>query len=103
MQYKLFTALPDFLTKLAKELLLDTNLSEETGRLSWPRVIKYAYENEWGEKIMSPLPPKNETKYHIHVYNIEAWEYLCKTGWAYDERHTGRKFLIVDNRKAPGA
>ncbi len=103
MFYKLFNALPNFLSSKAKELLLETDLSEETGRLSWPRVIKYQFANEWGEKIMSALPPKNETSYNIQVYNIEAWEYLCKTGWAYDERHTGRKFQLVDNRKAPGA
>ena len=103
MFYKLFPALPDFLSSTAKELLTETDLSEETGRLSWPRVMKYQYNNQWGEKIMTPLPPKNEENYCVHVLNIEAWEYLCKTGWAYDQRHTGRVFSVVDNRKAPGA
>ncbi len=102
MFYKLFPALPDFLSSTAKELLTETDLSEETGRLSWPRVVKYEYKNDWGEKIMSPIPPKNEDSYIVVVLHIEAWEYLCKTGWSYDKRHTGRVFSVTDNRKAPG-
>ncbi len=101
--YKLFPALPGHLTDLAKKLLFETDLNEANARLSWPRVMKYVYENEWGETMSSPLPPANEVKYAIHVLHIEAWEYLCKTGWAYDEKHTGRRFEVVDNRKAPGS
>lgn len=102
-QYKLFPALPSHLTDLAKKLLFETDLNESNGRISWPRVIMYEFKNEWGENIKNPLPPANETTYNILVANIEAWEYLCKTGWAYDTKHTGRSIVFVDNRKAPGA
>lgn len=101
-QYKLFPALPDHLTDLAKKLLFETDLNEANGRISWPRVMMYEHDNEWGEKIKAPLPPANEVTYNIRVANIEAWEYLCKTGWAYDSKHTGRTYSVIDNRKAPG-
>jgi len=81
MQYKLFTALPNFLTDTAKSLLFETDLSEETGRLSWPRIVMYEFKNEWGEIVRSQLPPKNEDRYYYRVLNLEAYEYLCKTGW----------------------
>jgi len=97
--YKLFPALPDFLSDLAKKLLFETDLSESTGRISWPRVMMYEFDNEFSERIKTPIPPANETSYIIQVMNIEAYEYLCKTGWAYDKRHTGRIYAVVDNRK----
>ena len=103
MRYELFKALPEFLSSNAKELLLESNLDEATGRLSWPRIVLYEYTNEWHERLRSPLPPKTETNYLIHVLNAEAYEYLCKVGWVYDSRHTGRLYSVVDNRVAPGA
>lgn len=103
MLYKLFPALPDFLSSTAKKVLLETDLNESTGKLSWPRVLMYEYNNEWGEKIKTAIPPENENSYYVLITNIEAYEYLCKTGWAYDKRHTGRNYQVVDNRLAPGA
>ncbi len=104
-QHKIFTALPEFLSNHAKELLFASDIDESTGRISWPRVVVYEYINEWKEKLKSPIPPppKEGSSYLLHILNIEAWEYLCKTGWAYDSRHTGRTYQVIDNRKAPGA
>lgn len=103
MRYELFKALPEFLSSTAKELLLETDLDEATGKLTWPRIVLYEFINEWQERLRHSNPPKTDVNYLIHVLNAEAWEYLCKTGWAYDERHTGRRYKVVDNRKAPGA
>lgn len=103
MRYELFKALPGFLSSTAKEKLLESELDEGTGRLSWPRVVLYEYPNEWNERVKSPIPPKKETNYLIHVLHLEAYEYLCRTGWVYDPRHTGRVYKVVDNRVAPGA
>lgn len=103
MRYELFKALPEFLSSTAKELLLESALDEATGKLSWPRIVLYEFTNEWNERMRSPFPPKLEVSYIIHVLNAESYEYLCKAGWIYDSRHTGRIFSTVDNRKAPGA
>lgn len=103
MRYELFKALPGFLSSTAKELLLASDLDEATGKLTWPRVVLYEYPNEWNERVKAPFPPKAETNYFIHVLHLEAYEYLCRTGWIYDPRHTGREYRVVDNRVAPGA
>lgn len=103
MDFKIFNALPSFLSSDAAKVLLLSQLSESDGRLSWPRVVMYEYANEWGERIKTALPPKNEIDYFVIVLNQEAYDYLNKTGWMYDERHTGAKYKVVDNRKAPGA
>ena len=103
MFHKIFTALPDFISKNAKDLLFDSQINEQTGLISWPRVMKYEYYNEFKETVSSPNPPKTKDAYHIRVFNIEAYEYLTKTGWIHDPKHTGRPITsFVDNRRAPG-
>ncbi len=108
MHHKIFTALPDFLSNTAKEVLFESVINEHTGLVSWPRVVQYEHDNGFGEIVRSHNPPTirtqdNETRYYIRVYNLEAHEYLCKTGWMYDPKHTGVKTVIIDNRRAPGA
>lgn len=100
MLYKIFTALPDFLSKEAKELLFDSQINDQTALISWPRIIKYEYYNAFKEKILSPNPPKTEVKYAMKIFNPEAFAYLTSSGWIYDPKHTGRLVKpIIDNRK----
>jgi len=104
MHHKIFTALPDFVSKLAKDLLFESQLNEQTGLIAWPRVMKYEYYTEFNEKISTPNPPLTEDKYNVRIFNIEAYEYLTKTGWVHDPKHTGRPISeVIDNRAAPGA
>ncbi len=104
MQHKIFTALPDFLSKTAKDMLFDSRIDDKTGLISWSKVVQYEYYNEFKEKLSSYNPPKSETKYNIRIFNLEAYEYLIKTGWIYDPKHTGKQLVpMVDNRTAPGA
>lgn len=103
MQHKIFTALPEFLAKDAKTRLMESEINESTGLVSWPRVMLYEYKDQWGVILRTHNPPKNETSYNISILNLEAYEYLCKTGWVYDPQHTGGNPMFVDNRRAPGA
>lgn len=103
MIHKIFTALPDFISKNAKEILFDSYINEQSGLISWPRVMKYEYFTEFEEKVSSPTPPQTEDKYYVRIFNIEAYDYLTKTGWVHDPKHTGRPITaVIDNRKAPG-
>ncbi len=101
MLYKIFTALPDFLSSEAKEVLFESHINDQTALIAWPRVIKYEYYNDFREKILSPNPPKaDEIGYTIKIFNTEAAAYLTSTGWIYDPKHTGRvPKPIIDNRK----
>ena len=103
MFHKIFTALPDFLSKNAKEILFDSHIDEQNGLISWPRVMRYEYFNEFTEKMSSSNPPLTKDKYYVKIFNIEAYEYLIKTGWVHDLKHTGRPITpVIDNRAAPG-
>ncbi len=103
MDTQVFTALPDILSKVAKEVLFKSQINERTGLVSWPRVMLYSYYDEFQTKLRSPNPPMNETSYNIEILNLEAYEYLTKTGWVHDEKHTGKHLDVVDNRVAPRA
>jgi len=100
---KIFTALPDFLSKAAREVLFESQISEQSGLVSWPRVMQYIIYDEFQVAIKLPNPPQNEVRYTIQVHNLEAYEYLTKAGWVYDPKHTGRPIKpVIDNRPAPG-
>lgn len=104
MHFKLFTALPDYLSDTAKKLLFESQINERNGLISWPRVVKYSVMSEFKEKIYLHNPPLNDIKYLPAIANTEAYGYLVKTGWIYDPKHTGRSVKeFTDNRKAPGA
>ena len=90
MLFKVFTALPDFLSAEAKEVLFDSQINDQTALIAWPRVLKYEFYNPFKEKILSPNPPKAEIHCITKIFNAEAYQYLTSTGWIYDPKHTGR-------------
>ena len=93
MFHKIFNALPEFLSAAAKTALFESEISEANGLISWPRVMKYIIYNDFRERIKLTNPPKNDVKYKIEIYNLEAYEYLQKTGWVYDPKHTGKAYV----------
>lgn len=73
------------------------------GRVYWPSVLYYEFQDEDGDWTWSYNPPaKDNVTYYMRVLDREGLEHLIQTGALYTTAHRGRPQKIVDRRVATG-
>ena len=83
------------------------------GRFGFPGVVEYVITAgpDTGEVLLAPPaieahedPGTGSTwPFMLIVRDQLRYERLCRAGWIYDPRHTGRRRgPVIDNRSAPG-